>query len=125
MKTLVEQILLDRHEYTQEFKDQIAFEVLYEGAEPKELQELYALSNIQAVHLWVNNYRKRLEEGIVALPLMTEEQKENVKALQKRVKELEKALEKANTLVYGLNTMIDYAEKELKVPIRKKRGTKQ
>jgi transposase len=28
-------------------------------------------------------------------------------------------------MIYGLNAMIDYAEKELKVPVRKKRGTKQ
>ena len=38
--------------------------------------------------------------------------------------QLEKALEKANVLIFGLNSMIDYAEKELKVPVRKKRGTK-
>jgi hypothetical protein len=37
---------------------------------------------------------------------------------------LEKALKKANVLIYGLNSMIDYAEKELKVPVRKKHGTK-
>ena len=46
-------------------------------------------------------------------------------ATKERIKQLEKALEKANVLIYGLNSMIDYAEKELKVPIRKKRGTKQ
>jgi transposase len=38
---------------------------------------------------------------------------------------LEKSLEKANVFIYGLNAMIDYAEKELEVPIRKKPGTKQ
>lgn len=56
---------------------------------------------------------------------MTEEEKTNLKAVQKRVKELEKSLEQANVLIYGLNSMIDYAEKEFELPIRKKRGTKQ
>jgi hypothetical protein len=73
----------------------------------------------------MNQYRLRLKEGIVSLPVMTPEERENLKALQKRVKELEQALDKSNAMVYGLNAMIDYAEKELKVPIRKKRGTKQ
>ena len=56
---------------------------------------------------------------------MTEEEKSNLKAVSKRVKELEKALEQANVLIYGLNSMIDYAENEFEIPIRKKRGTKQ
>ncbi len=49
----------------------------------------------------------------------------DVTALKKRIKDLEKALEKANVLIYGLNFMIDHAEKENKIAIRKKRGTKQ
>ena len=44
---------------------------------------------------------------------------------EQRIKQLEKSLEKANVMIYGLNAMIDYAEKELKVPVRKKHGTKQ
>jgi hypothetical protein len=56
---------------------------------------------------------------------MTEQEKGNLQALKKRVKELEKSLEQANVLIYGLNSMIDYAEKEMDVPIRKKRGTKR
>jgi len=45
--------------------------------------------------------------------------------LKKRIKDLEKALEKANVMIYGLNAMIDHAEKETRVSIRKKGGTKQ
>jgi hypothetical protein len=45
--------------------------------------------------------------------------------LTRRIKDLEKAMEKANVLIYGLNIMIDHVEKENKVAIRKKRGTKQ
>ena len=51
--------------------------------------------------------------------------KSDLKPLSNRIKQLEKALEKANVMIYGLNAMIDYAEKELKVPVRKKPGTKQ
>ncbi len=51
--------------------------------------------------------------------------KKDKATLNQHIKQLEKALKKANGLIYGLNTMIDYAEKELKVSVRKKRGSKQ
>ncbi len=44
--------------------------------------------------------------------------------LQKRIKELEKALETANLRAEGYELMIDIAEKELNIPIRKKFGAK-
>lgn len=59
------------------------------------------------------------------MPSMKTSKKETFKALQQKNKELEKALEKANVMIYGLNAMIDYAEKELNVPVTKKHGTKQ
>lgn len=125
METIPEKIILDRYEFTQDFKDQICFQVLYEGREVEEIVKEYDLPSNHTVILWVRNYKKRLEEGIVNLPAMTVEQKNNLKALQKQNKELEKALEKANVLIYALNAIIDYAEKEYDLPIRKKRGTKQ
>lgn len=54
---------------------------------------------------------------------MTEEQK--IKALQKKVKELTKALEQAKLKSDSLETMVQVAEQELHIKIRKKRGTKQ
>ncbi|EPR68668.1 hypothetical protein [Cyclobacterium qasimii] len=44
--------------------------------------------------------------------------------LQNRIKELEKQLEHAQLKAEGYELMIDIAEKELKIPIRKKSGTK-
>ena len=48
------------------------------------------------------------------------QRKKDPAALKQQIKQLEKALGKANVMIYGLNAMIDYAEKELKVPVRKK-----
>jgi len=75
--------------------------------------------------MWVSQYSGKIKEGLITLPAMTEQEKEDLLALKKRVKDLEKSLEQANLLIYGLNSMIDYAEKELEIPIRKKRGTKR
>lgn len=44
--------------------------------------------------------------------------------LQRRIKELEKQLENAQLKAEGFDLMIEIAEKELKIPIRKKSGTK-
>jgi hypothetical protein len=45
-------------------------------------------------------------------------------ALERRINELEKQLETAQLKAEGYALMIEIAEKELKIPIRKKSGTK-
>ena len=42
-----------------------------------------------------------------------------------RIKELEAALEVAKLKIVGLETLIDVAEEQLNIEIRKKSGTKQ
>jgi transposase len=125
MKDLLEQIINDRGQQVEKFKERVAFEVLFEGKDPREIMEAYQLASIHTVHMWVSQYRDKIKEGLITLPAMTEQEKGNLQALKKRVKELEKSLERANVLIYGLNSMIDYTEKEMDVPIRKKRGTKR
>ena len=56
---------------------------------------------------------------------MTRTQKRDVHALQQRNGELVEALQQANLLILALHTMIEMAEQELKLPIRKKSGTKR
>jgi hypothetical protein len=57
------------------------------------------------------------------LSSMSEDQKSNV--LEKKIKELTKALEQSRLKVDTLETMIKVAEEELHIKIRKKHGTKQ
>ena len=56
---------------------------------------------------------------------MTEKEKQKLQALQKRLKELERQLEDAQMKNIALETMIDVAEEQLRIPIRKKSGPKQ
>jgi transposase len=51
--------------------------------------------------------------------------KTNNQKLEKRIKELEKQLELAQMNMLTLNTVIDIAEKDYKLEIRKKSGPKQ
>jgi len=69
--------------------------------------------------------KKYSDQIILTLPLMSAEDRTNNQELEKRVRELEKQLELAQMKVVALNTVIDIAEKNYKLEIRKKSGPKQ
>lgn len=71
---------------------------------------------------WKNSYSLGKE---VSLGMMTPEEKQEKAILEKRIKELEKALEYAKLKNIAVETMIDIAEKQFKISIRKKAGPKQ
>jgi len=117
--------MLERFKFKAELKDKLVHLVMYQGAEVSDLVKKYRLPHAATLRNWIALYKKKLEKGAITLPLMKTTKKETLKALEQKNKELEKALEKANVMIYGLNAMIDYAEKELNVPVRKKHGTKR
>ena len=117
--------MLDRFKFSDELKEKLVMMVIYQNRLPKQLSEQYGLPNAHMLVNWVNIYKKTLEKETITLPPMQAKKKKDTPALKQRIKQLEKSLEKANVMIYGLNVMIDYAEKELKVPLRKKHGTKQ
>jgi len=68
---------------------------------------------------------KYSDEIHLSLQMMSAKERTDVKALEKRIKELEKQLETAKMKNVALNTMIDIAENDYKLEIRKKSGPKQ
>ena len=74
----------------------------------------------------LRNWRRRYAPQIaVTLPVMTEKEKQKLELLRKRVNELETQLESAQMKNIALETLIDVAEEQLKVPIRTKAGPRQ
>ena len=72
------------------------------------------------------SWRKKYASDIpLTLPLMTEKEKQKVEALRLQLKAAEKQLEDAQMKNIALETMIDIAEEQLKISIRKKSGPKQ
>jgi len=71
---------------------------------------------------WMKEHRSDIP---LTLPVMTEKERAKLEAAHKRMKELEKQLEDAQMKNIALETMIDIAEEQLKISIRKKPGPKQ
>ena len=69
--------------------------------------------------------RKKYVPEVVSLKEMTDAEKHQLEELQKRIKLLEKQLEDATIKNITLETLVDVAEQEFKIPIRKKPGAKQ
>jgi hypothetical protein len=74
----------------------------------------------------ISGWRKKYASDIaLTLPVMTEKERQKLEALQKQLKQMEKQLENAQMKNIALETMIDVAEDQLKISIRKKSGPKQ
>lgn len=69
--------------------------------------------------------KREFAPQVVLLEEMTEAEKHKLEELQKRIKQLEKQLEDAAIKNIALETLVDVAEKQLNIPIRKKPGAKQ
>lgn len=80
------------------------------------------VSGRSLIHLWRKKYASDLA---LTLPVMTEKERQKLESLQKQLKQMEKQLEEAQMKNTALETMIDVAEEQLKISIRKKSGPKQ
>ena len=94
----------------------------------REAQLAYGIKTPQTIEKW----RKQMAQEKADLVLSNEALMKNNKSPRKDtsksspdVKELQKALEEAQLKIVALNTLIDVAEDQLKINIRKKPGAKQ
>lgn len=99
-------------------------EYLKGGVTFRELEEKYGTSS-STIHRWV----KEAEAGMLPWRKVDREsrQEQETKELEasSEVKRLRQELEQERLYNQLLNAMIDIAEEELKIPIRKKSGAKR
>ena len=117
--------LLQRFLYGEQFKETAAFRIVFGGEEPSQIVADLDIHNSYTLRNWVSFYQRKVQTGLLVSPAMTRTQKRDVQALQQHNGELEEALQQANLLILALHTMIEVAEQELKLPIRKKSGAKR
>jgi len=112
--------------YSKEFKLKVVEEVLRGEITKEEARRKYGLRAKSGVLGWM---RKFEVSGYKQIPdcfgRMKEEQVSDSEQLKKRIKQLERALEDAQLKAEGYSRMIDIAERELKISIRKKSSAKQ
>jgi transposase-like protein len=114
-------------------KDEVQFQIIQEylntSATQKELKEKYNFRGNNNINNWMLKFglSKLSEEQIELHQAMAKEtQKTSLEQeLELKIKKLEEDLKKEQFRTKALNTMIDIAEREMKVDIRKKPGAKR
>lgn len=113
----------EQKEYSVSFKRWISREIESGKIGAKEAIERFNIDReVRTIYDWIHIYGLGKE---VSLATMTPEEKQDKLILEKRIKELEKALDMAKLKNIAIETMIDLAEEQFNIPIRKKAGPKQ
>lgn len=105
--------------YNLDFRLQICELILSGQMTAVEAQSHYDLK-ISTVYFWLKKYG-----GQQSSEPMSDKPQEDPKVLAARIKALEQQLELERIRNFGLNKMIDIAEEQFDIPIRKKPSTKQ
>jgi transposase len=94
----------------------VLYDVKYSSMTLTQIAEKYRIASASTISRWVRKYSSEFET-MSNFPLKTDQPSVDG--------QLHKSLEEARMRIICLETMIDIAEKELNVAIRKKPGTKQ
>ena len=116
--------------YTDEFKFTVVQEYINSDLSQQFLMEKYSIKGKGCITNWMRKFGLKEEyiktSNITSLSMAKGNKKSPEElALEKKVKELEKALEYEKLRSLALDTMIDVAEDKLNITIRKKSGAKQ
>lgn len=120
--------------YSEDFKLSVLIDYYSSGESKRFIVRKYGLSNKSLLYRWIHQFP--IADILLSLPLneqaliMKQQEKKNSapsreQELEVRVKSLEKALAYANLRAHALDRMIDIAEQQEGIRIRKKPGTKQ
>lgn len=115
--------------YSDKLKRAAVQEYLSTNKSRREIMEKYGIKGHCCLDNWIRKLgvSKPTNQEVKILEIMGKEtaQSPQEKALEARVKELEKQLEYEKLRVIALNRLIDIAENDMNIPIRKKPGAKQ
>jgi transposase len=116
--------------YSEEYKLSVLRDYYENGSSKSEISRKWHLSGPTLIKSWLERYPISSESLSLSRKLIDDLMKKHSpqtkeEELTLRIKELEKALELEKLRSLAYSTMIDIAEKEFNIPIRKKPGTKQ
>ena len=107
--------------YSGAFKQKVVTEIENGKFSVGEANRVYGISGTATVYNWLRRYGKgHLINKTVVVKMKNES--DRIKQLEKEKRELEAALAKTQVRVVVLESVIDAAEQELKIDIKKKSG---
>lgn|SRR5690606_16244503 len=112
--------------YPEELKKRIVQEVQSGRLSQRAAERNYLISR-KTIDSWITQFSllPLIPKEFTHKPMTEPNESSKIKALSKQILELQRALEKANLKIDGLQTMIQVSEEELKIKIRKKSGAKR
>jgi transposase-like protein len=115
--------------FTDEFKLKVVKEYLETDISQDALKKKYGFGGSNCISNWMRKFGMKTpnEEQIKLQRIMSEEQGKTKREveLEAKIRELEKSLAYERLRTIALDTMIDVAERDLKITIRKKPGARR
>lgn len=115
--------------FTDNQKYEVIHDYLTSGQSQVEILKKYDIRGKSCITNWMRKFglKKPNENQFDLKSIMEKESKKSLKeeALEVKIRALEKDLAYEKLRTEALSTMIDIAEQDLKISIRKKSGTKQ
>ena len=115
--------------FTDELKLKYVQEWLNTDISLKELKKKYGVGSNESLYVWMRKFglSKPMERSINVHSTMPKGivKTDREKLLDQKVRQLEKDLEFEKLRTHALDKMIDIAERDLNIAIRKKAGTRQ
>jgi len=127
------QNIFNRHGfYSEEMKLKTVQKVLSGQLTKAEANKRYGIRGHSRILTWIRKYEKRFGKDKITSYIvaensspMTEIEKAEFESIKRENDKLKQELTYASRRVIALETMIDVAEKELKINLRKKSSTRQ
>ena len=121
----------EKQSFSEPFKRSIVEQIISGSISKEGARQRYGIKGKSAILNWQRNYEKygRCSLNLCSYPMPLKSSKSNQvepsqEDLKARIKQLERQLEDEQLRSEAYSRMIDAAETELKVPIRKKSSTK-
>jgi|WetSurMetagenome_2_1015567.scaffolds.fasta_scaffold1218271_1 transposase len=112
--------------YSEAFKLHVIEDMDKNGLTQAEVVKKYGLSHHSVLHEWLAKYAKHLLHRIVRIQMPKEKNPyDEIKELKKEKQKLESALAQSHLKNLVLESMIEVAEEEFQIPIKKNFGKKQ
>jgi len=117
------------NKFTDDFKLEVVQDYLSTDISQEELKKKYNFTGNNNIYNWMRKFglSKPSEDQIKLHRVMSKEKQKSTseQELELKIKKLEEDLKREQFRTKALNIMIDIAERELKVDIRKKSGAKR